>query len=284
MDRISLACVELIRSECLLGDGPLYNACELPAGVESEVPQLFQRIALPDYPMWTGSDESPVRSFSAPGLLLRQDGLTAESWLHVRGQTLAHLSAACIAVPGRWAPSGRGPSRTQLMISPSKPHLSSRPREADRTGRSRYAVPPHSVTVVPGPDGRRAADGPRDAASSPAPQTPAQTAPLGALDGSTERTTGPTPGNPRRRRDLPTQTYLFAGQTAQRIVEGQHRDNYGLTAAFGYDGALTFTRDATYRDEPGAERVTPDAPGRHAIGGLWCWDTWPETDGTTPQP
>ncbi|MGW7064614.1 SMI1/KNR4 family protein [Streptomyces sp. NPDC054904] len=103
MDRVSLACVELVLSETLFSDGPLYNACELPAGVVDAVPRLFQRVALPDYPMWTGDDESPVRWFSAPGLLLRQDGLTAECWLHVRGKTLAHLSAACIAVPGRWA-------------------------------------------------------------------------------------------------------------------------------------------------------------------------------------
>ncbi|WOX26315.1 SMI1/KNR4 family protein [Streptomyces solicathayae] len=103
MDKVSLACVELILSETLFGDGPLYNACELPAEVVSEIPQLFHRVALPDYPMWTGDDESPVRWFSAPGLLLRQDGLMAESWLHVRGRTLAHLSSACSTVPGRWA-------------------------------------------------------------------------------------------------------------------------------------------------------------------------------------
>ncbi|MER7172827.1 SMI1/KNR4 family protein [Streptomyces mesophilus] len=103
MGRVSLACVELVLSEALLSDGPLYNACELPAEVVDEVPRLFRRVALPDYPMWTGDDESPVRWFSAAGLLLRQDGLSAESWLHVRGKTLAHLSAACTAVPGRWA-------------------------------------------------------------------------------------------------------------------------------------------------------------------------------------
>ncbi|MEU0990641.1 SMI1/KNR4 family protein [Streptomyces sp. NPDC005953] len=103
MDKVSLACVELVLSESLFSDGPLYNACELPAEVVSQIPQLFQRIRLPDYPMWTGDDESPVRWFSAPGLLLRQDGLAADSRLHVRGKTLAHLSAAHVAVPGRWA-------------------------------------------------------------------------------------------------------------------------------------------------------------------------------------
>lgn len=103
MDRVSLACVELVLSEALFADGSLYNACELPADAMDLVPELFERVALPDYPMWTGDDDSPVRWYSAPGLLLRQDGLTAFSWLHVRGQSLAHLAAACTAVPGRWA-------------------------------------------------------------------------------------------------------------------------------------------------------------------------------------
>ncbi|WP_326601239.1 SMI1/KNR4 family protein [Streptomyces sp. NBC_01799] len=121
MDRLSLACVELVISETLFSDGRLYNACELPADIAREVPRLFQRVALPDYPMWTGNDESPVRWFSAPGLLLRQDGLTADSWLHVRGKTLAHLSAACIALPGRWAQwQGTAPTAVdELPFQPS---------------------------------------------------------------------------------------------------------------------------------------------------------------------
>lgn len=121
MDRVSLACVELVISETLFSDGRLYNACELPADIAREVPRLFQRVALPDYPMWTGDDESPVRWFSAPGLLLRQDGLTADSWLHVRGKTLAHLSAACIALPGRWAQwQGTAPTAVdELPFQPS---------------------------------------------------------------------------------------------------------------------------------------------------------------------
>ncbi|MFE3760431.1 hypothetical protein ACFXPI_01495 [Streptomyces sp. NPDC059104] len=94
----------------------------------------------------------------------------------------------------------------------------------------------------------------------------------------------PYPGQPTAATRSPYDTYLFAGETAQRIVEDPHRDNCGLTTAFEYNGALTFTWDATYRDEPGAERITPDAQGRYAIGGLWPWDTMPETYGTTPQP
>ncbi|MFE5717885.1 hypothetical protein [Streptomyces erythrochromogenes] len=160
---------------------------------------------------------------------------------------------------------------------------SSRLRESGGTGRTRHAVPAHSVTVVPGPAGRSAAGSPGDASSSPTPQTPAPASSLELLtvDGADY---GPYPGQPTTTTRSPYDTYLFAGETAKRIVEDLHRDNCGLTAAFEYDGALTFTWDATYRDEAGVERVTPDAQGRYAIGGLWPWDTWPETDGTTPQP
>ncbi|MFE3600886.1 SMI1/KNR4 family protein [Streptomyces sp. NPDC057682] len=103
MDRVSLACVELVLSEALFGNGQLYNACELPADAMDSVAELFERVALPDYPMWTGDDESPVRWYSAPGLLLRQDGLAPHSWLHVRGKHLSHLATTCAAIPGRWA-------------------------------------------------------------------------------------------------------------------------------------------------------------------------------------
>ncbi|WNM32764.1 SMI1/KNR4 family protein [Streptomyces sp. Li-HN-5-11] len=104
LDRVSLACVELVLSEALFGGGGgLCNACELSADLLGAVPEYFQRVQLPDCPMWTGPEEFPVRWFSAPGKLLRQDGLSVHSWLHVRGRTRADLDAICAAVPGRWS-------------------------------------------------------------------------------------------------------------------------------------------------------------------------------------
>ncbi|MFE3864797.1 SMI1/KNR4 family protein [Streptomyces goshikiensis] len=50
-DRVSLACVELVLSEALFSDGHLYNACELPADVSGSAAELFERVALPDYPL-----------------------------------------------------------------------------------------------------------------------------------------------------------------------------------------------------------------------------------------
>ncbi|MFD8912720.1 SMI1/KNR4 family protein [Streptomyces sp. NPDC059575] len=114
-DRLSLACVEIILSEALFGgDGQLYNACELPAELLGTIPVRFRHVGLPDYPMWTGPDESPVRWYSAPGKLLRQDGLDTYSWLHVRGRTRADLDAICATVRGRWSleypePADSGP-------------------------------------------------------------------------------------------------------------------------------------------------------------------------------
>ncbi|MFC4609041.1 hypothetical protein ACFO9E_14630 [Streptomyces maoxianensis] len=103
LDRVSLACVELVLSETLFGDdGRLYNACELPSDLLDTVPRRFQRVALPDYPMWVGLEDSPVRWFSAPGKLLRQDGIGVHSWLHARGRTRADLESICDVVPGQW--------------------------------------------------------------------------------------------------------------------------------------------------------------------------------------
>lgn len=104
MDRVSIACVELVLSEALFGaGGRLYNACELPRDLLGAATERFRRVQLPDYPMWTGPEESPVRWFSAPGKLLRQDGLGAHSWLHARGRYRADLDAICGTVPGRWS-------------------------------------------------------------------------------------------------------------------------------------------------------------------------------------
>ncbi|MEU1187169.1 SMI1/KNR4 family protein [Streptomyces sp. NPDC005859] len=87
LDRVSLACIELVLSEALFGGGGrLYNACELPADLLDAVPEHFQRVQLPDYPMWTGPEEFPVRWFSAPGMLLRQDGAGVHSRLHGSGE------------------------------------------------------------------------------------------------------------------------------------------------------------------------------------------------------
>ncbi|MFD8599331.1 SMI1/KNR4 family protein [Kitasatospora sp. NPDC059646] len=103
MDRLSLAALELILSESLFAESRFYNACELPADLIETLPHRFKRLALPDYPLWTGLEDSPVRWYSAPGVLLRLDGGEAFSWLHVVGRTRAGLEALEKAFPARWA-------------------------------------------------------------------------------------------------------------------------------------------------------------------------------------
>ncbi|MER5892166.1 SMI1/KNR4 family protein [Streptomyces sp. NPDC001876] len=103
LERVSLAWVELILSETLLGrEERLYNACELPAGLIRELPSQFTRVEFPEYPMWTGTEDSPVHWFSAPGKLLRLDGQSDHSWLHVRGRTPTDLESLCATVSGHW--------------------------------------------------------------------------------------------------------------------------------------------------------------------------------------
>ncbi|MFD6113767.1 hypothetical protein ACFWG0_27165 [Streptomyces yangpuensis] len=202
-----------------------------------------------------------------------------------RGTPITHR--AHVLFPRKWGRSAHSTEMVEGVVRSFSPTgritvdvlRTSRPRETGGTGRARYAVPAHSVTVVPAPAGLRTGDDPGHAAPSPAP--PDATLELLTVDGTQY---GPYPGQPTTASRSAYGTYLFTGETAQRIVEDLHRDNCGLTAAFECDGALTFTWDATYRDKPGAERATPDAQGRYAIGGLWPWDTWPETGEATPQP
>ncbi|MFC5647324.1 SMI1/KNR4 family protein [Kitasatospora cinereorecta] len=103
MSRLSLAVSELVLSESLFAPGRFYNACELPADLIEVLPRRFARLGLPDYPLWTGNQESPVRWYSAPGVLLRLDGLDAFSWLHAVCRTRADLEALEEALPARWA-------------------------------------------------------------------------------------------------------------------------------------------------------------------------------------
>ncbi|ADD41787.1 hypothetical protein [Stackebrandtia nassauensis] len=102
MDRLSVAIVELVLSEALIGDGRLCDASELSADLVGVAGERFRRVALPDYPMWTGAEDYPVRWFSAPGKLLRQDGLGVGCVLHVRGRTRGDLEAICQTIPGQW--------------------------------------------------------------------------------------------------------------------------------------------------------------------------------------
>ncbi len=101
LDRVSVACVEMVLSEVLLGAGKLGNACPLPDELITVVESAYEQMALPEYPLWT-DDGITVRWFSAPGRLLRMDGRGPYCWLFVRGRTPADLESICTTIRGPW--------------------------------------------------------------------------------------------------------------------------------------------------------------------------------------
>ncbi|MEU1592633.1 SMI1/KNR4 family protein [Streptomyces sp. NPDC005708] len=102
LDRMSLAWVELVLSESLFGSDSHYDACELPDALLPSLHERYARVDLPDHPMWASDDDSPVRWYSAPGRLVRRDGIQDRSWIHARGRTAADLEIVRKDLPGRW--------------------------------------------------------------------------------------------------------------------------------------------------------------------------------------
>ncbi|PYC70166.1 hypothetical protein C7C46_27545 [Streptomyces tateyamensis] len=102
LPRLSQAWVELVLSETLFAERGAYNACELPAAKAAGLAG-YSRVELPDHPMWTGAEESPVRWYAAPGRLLRRDGVADLCWMHARGRTDADLDRVRADFPVRWA-------------------------------------------------------------------------------------------------------------------------------------------------------------------------------------
>ncbi|MFD8418924.1 SMI1/KNR4 family protein [Streptomyces sp. NPDC059466] len=101
LDQVSLAWVELVLSESLFGadDLRLYDACELPESLLPSLHESYARVDLPDHPLWAGEGDSPVPWFSAPGRLVRRDGIQDHSWIHARGRTAADLESCAKNFP-----------------------------------------------------------------------------------------------------------------------------------------------------------------------------------------
>jgi hypothetical protein len=103
MERLSLACVEMVLSEVTLGAHRRANACELPPDLLSKVTSEWARVAFPDYPNWASAEDSPIRWYAAPGQLLRIDGPGPWPWLFACGQTEVDLERICLALPAQWS-------------------------------------------------------------------------------------------------------------------------------------------------------------------------------------
>lgn len=102
LDRVSLAWVELVLSESLFAEDGLYDACELPDALMPDFHFRYDRVGLPDHPMWASEHASPIRWYAAPGRLMRRDGLQDQSWIHARGRTASDLAAIREELPGPW--------------------------------------------------------------------------------------------------------------------------------------------------------------------------------------
>ncbi|ONI70840.1 hypothetical protein ALI144C_50540 [Actinosynnema sp. ALI-1.44] len=95
----SLACVEMVLSETLLGwDDHADNRWVDRAAMDA-VDRAFSRVPFPEYPMWAVPNGPPVRWYSGDDCLLRCD---AEEWLWVIARTPAALEDVYAAVPGEW--------------------------------------------------------------------------------------------------------------------------------------------------------------------------------------
>jgi hypothetical protein len=100
LDRVSVACVEMVLSEWLLGGDPgCADSRELDDASLSLLAARFRRLPLPDYPFWPDPDGDPPRWFDAPGAVLRED---AGTWLWVRAASPGDLAAVRATLPGGW--------------------------------------------------------------------------------------------------------------------------------------------------------------------------------------
>jgi hypothetical protein len=97
LERVSLACVEMILSEWLISGDAFGANLHLDDETVALLENQFRRLPLPDYPRW--ADARPVRWFEGLGAILYED---SETWLWVRAPSANGISAVQRALPGEW--------------------------------------------------------------------------------------------------------------------------------------------------------------------------------------
>jgi len=109
LDRVSLAFVEMVLSEWMLAGGPGdTDNRELDPATVRELEARFDRLPMPDYPLWAEPDGDPERWYAAGGgaAILRVD---AGEWLWVRAVSTEALDEVRAALPGDWIGVDPGP-------------------------------------------------------------------------------------------------------------------------------------------------------------------------------
>jgi hypothetical protein len=99
LDRFSLACVEMVLTEHMLGGSGYHDNRESDQAALELLEHHYNRLAMPDYPMWAIPEEPPVRWFVGRDVLIRDD---SRQWMWVVARTLEALQAVRDTIPGDW--------------------------------------------------------------------------------------------------------------------------------------------------------------------------------------
>jgi hypothetical protein len=99
LDRVSVACVEMVLSEWMFSGEMFADNRELDDEGIALLEKQFRRLPMPDYPFWAGPGGRPMRCFDGLGAVLRADGGT---WLWVRAATADGIAGVRRALPGEW--------------------------------------------------------------------------------------------------------------------------------------------------------------------------------------
>lgn len=99
LDRVSLACVEMVLSEWMLSGEAFCDNRELDDEAIHALEERFRRLPMPDYPLWAEPNGRPMRWFSGEDAVLRDD---AGVWLWVRAASSEGIAAVRHALPGDW--------------------------------------------------------------------------------------------------------------------------------------------------------------------------------------
>ena len=104
LERVSLACVEMVLSEWMLAGDAFADNRELDDETIVLLEKQFRRLPMPYYPLWAAPDRGAVRWFEGLGAILRADSGT---WLWVRAQSADAIDSVRRALPGEWLMDAR---------------------------------------------------------------------------------------------------------------------------------------------------------------------------------
>ncbi|MEU8015980.1 hypothetical protein AB0B74_08440 [Micromonospora parva] len=105
LGRVSTAFVEMMMSEALFGTVRFAGHRGLDEQTLTELERRYPRLPLPDHLLWSRPDGPPVRWFSGPQVVLRDDG---RHRLRVQADTAEAFEAVKFTLPGDWVSSGMG--------------------------------------------------------------------------------------------------------------------------------------------------------------------------------